>query len=803
MFDWIGDFFKELLSLIPKFIYFLNTSLLSLVDFLQLLFRKLAGLDVYYITNDNGEAIATTGDLLTNFIGGILGININNNTSFDNINYSVLSTVFWSFVIFGLIILFISTIVAIIKSHYTYNEKSAKGPLPIVATAGKAVINMVAVPIIVILGLYLSQAILNALDQITSVGSDDLITLYGDDAIQANLMTGINDSQGNETYISYDMFGYTGKIVYGLVGVSGGLPSVQDVSKVAARTQPFSGSMFKVAAYNGNRVRKGQYTTDTGFTGNNSAGGISLFQNHNNDADVLANMVDEAFANFLHLNKYAEMVWDVGDLDCERYLTNFTAVRACAFSKFNVGLVWYYYDLWDYNFVVGFGAVIVCLSIFLNIIMGLMSRLIMALVLFLVMPPLAGLAPLDEGKAFGQWREAFMKQVLMAYGAVVGMNLVLMILPYLNEINFFNIPIVDILVQTLFIIVALITIKAVISTLSGLIGAADANKTGEDMSKEVKATLGKATALTVGAGVAGAKLGMHATAAMGHAAVGTVMGAKNLGQAAFHGIRNLGDRAGARRAEGRARRAERGLQNQENSEKKDKIIQDMARRDLSKFSKDDVFKMAEDKGLGKKDAKALWKAKQGAERNANRESRLLGKTAYKNRADYMRSALAESDKTYKKEYDRMRSAGNNIRLGQERAAIHATLKQKRDDATVRANELRARAQDAGDAGIRRLKLAGQHVARESRYVKDHMYLGTDAAFKGVMGGYKMAGGTIFDKDTMDAFKDTMKAMGPKEKSRDFAAETAANTEKTQRSVEDLQQEMEKLRREIKGGGGKT
>ena len=49
MFDWIGDFFGELFSLIPKVIYFLYASFISLIDLLQLLFRKLAGLDVYYV----------------------------------------------------------------------------------------------------------------------------------------------------------------------------------------------------------------------------------------------------------------------------------------------------------------------------------------------------------------------------------------------------------------------------------------------------------------------------------------------------------------------------------------------------------------------------------------------------------------------------------------------------------------------------------------------------------------------------------------------------------------------------------
>ena len=506
MFDWIGDFFKELFSLIPKVIYLLYSSLVSVIDLIQALFRKLAGLDVYYV---DGEPIS--GDIVTNFITGILGINQ------DNLTYSVLSTVFWSFVIFGLIICFLATLVAIVKSHYSYNEKSAKGPLPIVATAGKAVLNMIAVPVIVVLGLYLSEAILTALDDITSVGSSDITALYGDKAGEWLLSTDMYstsrvdqeyDDSGNKvkndsTYIYYDMFGYTGSVIYGLVG-GATVADQEDLARVAARTQPFSGSIFKIAGYNANRVRTGYFgVTHGSFTGLNDE--CDLFENGEGDPEVLAEMIDTAFANFLHLN-------DVVGVDAdERYFTTFTTRNAASFSKFNVGLVWYYYDLWNFNFIVGFGAAIVCVSIFINIVLGLMSRLFMCVILFLVMPPLAGLAPIDDGKAFKGWREAFTKQVLMAYGAVVGMNLMLLILPYINEIDFFNITIADLFVQTLFIIVGLITIKAVISTLSGLIGAEDANAAGDKINKEVGSTLGKATAMTVGAAKLGGKAFMNLT----------------------------------------------------------------------------------------------------------------------------------------------------------------------------------------------------------------------------------------------------------------------------------------------------
>ena len=499
LFDWVTFFFEDLFNLIPKIIYLLYASFISIIDLFQLFFRKLAGLDVYYV---DGEAIR--GDLVTNFIAGILGIPVPGAEN-DSIPYDTLSTVFYSFVIFGLIICFLATLIAIVKSHYTYNEQSAKGPLPILATAGKSIINMVAVPIIVVLGLYLSQAILQALDSITSTTSGTIIALYGQSNVD-NYLRSSEDARGDETYIYYDMFGYSGGIIYS--AVFDDIPDDRQLALVAATSQPFSGSVFKVAGYNANRIRDGS-DASYGFTGNDPDG-LNLFSEAE-DSDELAEMVDTAFASFLHLNdvydlNYNKNAW----VRIESYFTNFTAHGISSFSKFNVGAVWYYYNLWSFNFIVGFGAGIVCVSIFINIIMGMMARFFMCLVLFMVMPPLAGLTPLDGGNAFKGWREQFMKQALMAYGAVAGMNLVLLILPYVNEIDFFNIEIADLFAQTLFVIVGLITIKAAISTLSSLIGAADANETGKGMAGEVRGTLGKATAMTVGA----AKMATKATGAV-------------------------------------------------------------------------------------------------------------------------------------------------------------------------------------------------------------------------------------------------------------------------------------------------
>ncbi len=557
MFDWIGDFFGELFSLIPKVIYFLYASFISLIDLIQLLFRKLAGLDVYYI---DGHPV--TGDIVTNFIQGILGINMGSVS--DSMDYSPLATVFWSFVIFGVIVCFVATLVAIVKSHYSYNEKSAKGPLPIVATAGKALVNIFIVPIIVVFGLWLSQAILTALDDITTTGSSDIESLYGD---RTDILQTATRADGTETYIYYDMFGFSGNVVYGEREALGNiadwinntfdanLPTEIDYAKIAANAQPFSGSIFKVAAYNANRVRNNEYVSDSvpiTITGYHDD--MNLFNNANGDPVVLADMIDTAFANFLHLDKGYQMIYD-GDIDpgdvayainylsVDRYFTMFSTNAISSFSKFNVGLVWYYYNLWQFNFIVGFGAAIIAISLFINLIFGLMVRFFLCIILFLVMPPLAGLAPLDEGKAFGQWRTTFIKQVIIAYAAVVGMNLVLILLPYINKIDFFDIVIADLVVQTLFIIVGLVAIKNIINVLSQVIGSDDLRAQGDSVASEVKSTVGKATLMTAGA----AKLGGKAFASLTGAGIAAQLGARGakklgekIGKTKFgHGVSNV------------------------------------------------------------------------------------------------------------------------------------------------------------------------------------------------------------------------------------------------------------------------
>jgi len=510
-FDKIGTFF----DIIPKLVYFLSAVFLSAIDALQCLVRKLAGLDVYYVKQAGTSSLESVvqQDPLSEFIYGILGMG-------DSAPlYKGLNTVFWALTVFAILCLAVTTMIAIIKSHY--NEDTAgTSPWKYVYTAFKAIMTFAIVPFAVIIGMEFASWTLRSLDSITaaSANEEEIVSIYGGKAAQAfeaSYLKGVTlDDQGqpveNQTdkyYTHYDFFG-------------AGTPT---------SSTPFSGMLFKACAYDANRARNAGGDAEL-MTNIETSKGIKIFgqtsqysslQTDEEKAAYIADQVDYAFANNLYINGYIGgmqltnimkgmdvNVWSVTDAINGLSATTFT------FTKWNVGFVWMFYNLWSYNFIVAFGGGVTIMGIMLSIIIGLMSRLMKGAVLFLIYPSLLGLAPLDNFKAFKSWSQQFIQQVLMAFGAIVGLNLALLVLPYVQNIKFFNIAVVDCIINIVLVITALILTKDIISMVSTFAGGADANNVGGGLKGEV----GKAIATgakvagvaAVGAGAATAGIGMVA-----------------------------------------------------------------------------------------------------------------------------------------------------------------------------------------------------------------------------------------------------------------------------------------------------
>ncbi len=463
----IVDFITGAFAIIPQYIYFFYTCIASVLDLFQFVLRKLVGLDSYYV---NG--VETEGDMLSQFIDSILGLNG---------SYSALNTVFWSLIIFGAIVLVVGLIISLIKAHYNYNEKKSR-PAFILGKGLKALSTFALVPLVTVFGIYISNILLKALDSITSSSSSgDTASVYANSSGNySQIFKADEDEWGNQTYLSYDFFG----------------------SHAPTGHQSFSGLLFQAAAYNSNRVRYGGYTasragdawTDCGIFNSN-------LSNEEARTEDVANMIDYAFANNLTLSSpqtasvlkdeslvlvssfrfWQSAIWYLGTINFDN------------FSKYNVGLVWYYYNLWSFNYIIGFLGIIIAVSFMFNIMFGLVVRLIEATALFLCAAPVVSIMPLDDGAAFRKWRKEFVGDILMAYGAIIGINLLFMILPYLQAITFFDNIVLNIIMDMIFVIVGLLATKQIVALISNLVGSKDAYKVGLDAKKEA----GKANLLSI------------------------------------------------------------------------------------------------------------------------------------------------------------------------------------------------------------------------------------------------------------------------------------------------------------------
>lgn len=493
------DLVTGLFALVPQFLYFIYTCCASLLDLMQFAVRKVAGLDVYYV---NGQA--TSGDIVSDFIGGILGING------SSVRYSSFSTVFWSLVVFGCIVLVVSTIIAIIKNQYTYDAKKSN-PLTIVFSALKTLFLMAIVPLTCVFGIYLSNLLLQSLDTITSPASTTQIEeVFDSSSVNYTMYFEKGEtSTGEEAYSSYDFFG----------------------ARAYTNTPTFSGMMFKISARNANRVRYGSFTASTETTMGSSENFLwtdfgvftSTASDPNTRQEEVAEMIDFAFANCLTLTNKdlnasllgKESIVQVSSFAyLESKVWALGLLNVSCFSKYNVGLVWYYYNLWSFNYFLAYAGVAACIAIFSSVFFGIVKRLISLLASFLIFPTLVGIGPLDNNSAIGKWQKDFISNTLMAYGAVIGLNLAFMLLGEMQKIYFFKSGILNDLFDLFLILGVLAVIGDIIKMLSKMAGGADAKDEGDKVKGDVK----KLGTKTIEAGLKGANVALK-VGAMVHPAL--------------------------------------------------------------------------------------------------------------------------------------------------------------------------------------------------------------------------------------------------------------------------------------------
>lgn len=162
--DWIIDtitgWFTTLVNSLASIVitpiagvlYTLQIGFFLLMDCIQMIFRRIAGLDTYYYAGEE-----QTGDPVLDFI----------------MDPTVLG-VFFSVLIVAIILLFVTTFVAIVRSEITERGANPKGP--IFGRALRSILYFVMVPVVSILGIFMANVFLKTLDMATNPTEKDSLS---------------------------------------------------------------------------------------------------------------------------------------------------------------------------------------------------------------------------------------------------------------------------------------------------------------------------------------------------------------------------------------------------------------------------------------------------------------------------------------------------------------------------------------------------------------------------------------------------------------------------------------------------
>ena len=317
----------------------------------------------------------------------------------------------------------------------------------------------------------------------------------------------------------------------GGVGISNALlKTIDRATNISNGNATLGSSIFASAASSANRVRSGSNLSDPLRKAVGIAGEIT-----DNNREDCADLVDKAFKD--NTIGAAALIAGVSNgiitgatEGLLGFLNPLASINGAATALGSVimpgqyyyqsnGVVGLYYNIAEINFFTYIGAALLAALTMLNASFGLIMRLFKGIILFMISPPMVALMPLDGGSAFKSWRKNFLSEVLMGYSTIVGMNLLFIILPVVDNIKLFQ-PLsigaggigagndfngINSFVSILVTLTGLFMLKDVQKMIADMIGAGDAAGAGEGMAKKVGGTVAK-----IGMTAAGAAVGIGA-----------------------------------------------------------------------------------------------------------------------------------------------------------------------------------------------------------------------------------------------------------------------------------------------------
>lgn len=509
-----NNLFAGLSGFIGRLLYrLIFLPLCRIADICQLIFKKLAGISsngvrFQGLNTSNGSDIVT-GDIVQYIVQS-----------------DAVKNILWAMLALAVVLLLISVFVATIKTEFAKDGNNNKRKVIKFAFRGMA--NFVLVPVICLFGLFMGNVILRAIDGATNpTGSQTTLSaqifLAGGYNANRTRQSEIKD-EGSDSIDYYEDKDGTKSFGKALQTSDANFGIFLDDT---------SGLVRRTAADKIDQAFATQYTA-------------KIDKKITIDLSELGMWYDGALGTDIGLHLTAATGFDTLRISKDGKLT-IPSGKQVAFSIYDVGLVYTYYDLriGSFDYLISFVCLVFCAYTLLIAALGLVKRMFYLSILFIISPGVCAIYPVDEGKALERWRTDFIKYTLSAYSVVIVLNLFLALLPTLLRLelftswraDFYPLPIplelANYLARLLIVIGGLTFFKDATKQIAAIIGAADANSEGADaagkFAKNVSRTAkiaGVAGALTGKAVKAGAHFANNTLNAAYQGAVNAVTGKK-------------------------------------------------------------------------------------------------------------------------------------------------------------------------------------------------------------------------------------------------------------------------------------
>lgn len=458
----LGVVIKVAVALVSNMLYMIGVQLFGLLDFVQMLFKRLSGLDTHWYNGVGREE-----DILLSLFQDPAIIN------------SLIAMT-----IVAIAMLIIATIVQIIRVEYTTEgAKNTKGG--IIGSSFKALAMFMIVPIGSFMGIFISNQLLRSVEAATNVGGSQYIAgaIFVASSTSANKVRYV---QGDFSTGQYgDTFNNIMDTLSSIVTtiVMGSLPGWSAVAGPAGAGGAGAALGGTIAGWNlvnEDGSIKPEYNNGGMFT----SGKSDPVEKRNE----IAEKIDRAFSNKVEYNN--STVGEFGGY----------------FDYNNVALVSLYYNISSMNFLLLIAGSIMAIYFLYMAAFGMIMRLFKATALFIIAPPVVALMPLDNGNAFKQWRTSFIGSIISAYGVVIALNIFFLIMPVLenikifdpsNWLNYAN----NALVYLLFVVVGLMSVTKISKIVSDIAGKGDdALSEGTAVGKKITGAAINTAAMAYGVG---------------------------------------------------------------------------------------------------------------------------------------------------------------------------------------------------------------------------------------------------------------------------------------------------------------